>query len=92
MVESDIERWMLRQVRARGGLFYKFTSPGNDGVPDRILVFRGKVIFVELKQEHGKLSRIQEIQISRLMEQGADVRVVYGRTQAEALVEEVMPI
>lgn len=89
MIESDIERWMRQKIRERGGLFYKFTSPGNDGVPDRILVWRGRVIFIELKQERGRLSRMQELQIERLREHGADVRVVYGRAQAEKLVEEV---
>lgn len=91
MVESDIERWMLRQVHARGGLFYKFTSPGNDGVPDRILIWNARVVFIELKQERGRLSRMQEIQIERMRERGAEVRVVYGRAQAEELLKEVMP-
>ena len=90
MVESSIEAGMRRKVLKRGGLFYKFVSPGNDGVPDRILVHQGRVVFVEMKQPSGKLSRMQKFQIERLQRNGADVRVVYNSEQADALIEEVM--
>lgn len=82
---------MRSQVQKRGGLFLKWVSPGNSGVPDRILVFRGRVVFVELKSETGRLSPNQKAMIARLQKHGADVRVVYGREQADALIEEVMP-
>ena len=38
MRESEIERRLVQQVRKHGGLCYKFTSPGNPGVPDRIII------------------------------------------------------
>ena len=54
-------------------------SPGNSGVPDRIVIFPGgRVVFVELKTETGRLSALQVAQIRRLERLGADVRVLYG--------------
>ena len=48
--ERDIENYLVRQVDKVGGKAYKFSSPGNRAVPDRICLFPfGKVIFVELK-------------------------------------------
>ena len=55
-------------------------SPGNSGVPDRLVVFRGRApVFVELKTKTGKLTELQEMQIDRLRSLGQDVRVLYGR-------------
>ena len=92
MLESKVEDWMREQVRRRGGAFYKFVSPGTIGVPDRIILRNGgRVTFVELKQDHGRLSEIQKVQIGKLRALGADVRVVYGRKQAEELIDELFP-
>ena len=50
MTEKSIEQYLVRKVRETGGKAYKFVSPGNAGVPDRLVIFpSGKVIFVELK-------------------------------------------
>ena len=93
MLESEIERRMVRLVRERGGLCYKFVSPSNPGVPDRIIITpEGRVVFVELKTEVGRLAGIQKWQLSEMQKRGADVRVVKGWPAAKALVEEVIPI
>lgn len=92
MRESQIEERMGRMIKKRGGLYYKFVSPGNPGVPDRLIILPGgKVVFVELKAEDGKLSSLQRYQIDRMRAQGADVRKVRGWEEAKAFVEEVMP-
>ena len=56
MKESYIESYLVRKVKEHGGLCYKFVSPGNPGVPDRLIITpTGKTIFVELKTEVGRL-------------------------------------
>ena len=92
MLEKEIERRMVQMVKQRGGLCYKFVSPSNPGVPDRIIITpTGRVVFVELKTEIGRLSNIQKWQRAEMQKRGADVRVVKGWDAAKALVEEVMP-
>ena len=92
LVESSIERRMGELVRRRGGLYYKFVSPGQAGVPDRIIVAPGgQCVFVELKTETGRLSNIQKWQIGRMRDMGLDVRKVSGWEQARALVDELFP-
>jgi len=92
VLEKDIERRMVQMVKQRGGLCYKFVSPSNPGVPDRIIITpAGRVIFVELKTEIGRLSKIQTWQRGELQKRGADVRVVKGWPAAKALIEEVLP-
>ena len=56
MLEREIERKAGERVKAAGGLWLKWVSPGMAGVPDRILIAPGgRVVFVELKQERGRL-------------------------------------
>ena len=56
--EGYVEQWLGIKVRQLGCLYYKFVSPGNAGVPDRLLVLPdGRVWFVELKDAAGRLSR-----------------------------------
>lgn len=51
MNEATLESYVTRYSRMCGGKAYKFVSPGNPGVPDRVCVFPGgRVIFVELKR------------------------------------------
>lgn len=84
MREKDIEAVLVREVKRMGGRAYKWTSPGNDGVPDRIVILPNRnPIFVELKTEKGKLSELQRVQIRRLQELGQDVRVLYGLDAVE---------
>ncbi|MBB2481085.1 VRR-NUC domain-containing protein [Bacillus sp. APMAM] len=57
MRESLIERKFVTEVKKRGGMAIKFVSPGLDGVPDRLVLFRGgRLAFVELKAP-GKIMR-----------------------------------
>ena len=79
MLEKEIERVLVEQVKRLGGRAYKWISPGNDGVPDRIVVLPDtRPIFVELKTNTGKLSALQKIQIERLRKMGQRVEVVKG--------------
>lgn len=79
MRERDIEKCLVSEVKKLGGRAYKWTSPGNDGVPDRIVIFPGRPpVFVELKADNGKLTALQKIQIGRLKDLGQEVRVLYG--------------
>ncbi|WP_418482679.1 VRR-NUC domain-containing protein [Frisingicoccus sp.] len=79
MLEREIEKVLVSEVKELGGQAYKWVSPGNDGVPDRIVLFPDMPpIFVELKTNRGKLSPLQKLQIKRLRNLGQDVYVVYG--------------
>lgn len=79
MLEKDIEKLFRDEIKKAGGKAYKFTSPGNDGVPDRIVMLPdGRIVFVELKTDTGKLSRLQELQRRQIAELGQTVRVLHG--------------
>ena len=90
MKESEIESRLRDGVKNLGGRAYKFVSPGNDGVPDRIVVMPGRrPIFVELKTECGRLSPLQKVQIDRLYKLGQDVRILYGMNAVERFLQQI---
>ena len=90
MLEKDIESWLNKKVKELGGISFKFVSPNNPGVPDRIYIFpEGKVYFVELKTETGRMSGIQKWQRQRLQEMGCQFYSVKGMKQAREFIEEL---
>ena len=90
IIEKDIEKWLGIQLKKLGCIYMKFVSPGNDGVPDRIVVLPGgSVVFVELKDKKGVLMANQRIQVARLRKQGALVFVITGMLEAKLFVNDV---
>ena len=58
MRERDVEQKLIRAVRRSGGLALKLVSPGFNGVPDRLLLFRdGKMAFCETKRTETNAGR-----------------------------------
>lgn len=91
MLESEIEKKLVREIRKMGGMAYKFVSPGNTGVPDRIVILPGVITFVELKMETGRLSPGQKRQIGKLQDLGMKVVVLHGMKELEEFLDEIRP-
>lgn len=62
MLESEVEKKLCKRVKDElHGRAFKFVSPGQNGVPDRIvLIPMGRIYFVETKAPGKKLRRLQE--------------------------------
>lgn len=73
MLERKIEADCVKWAKANGWLSYKFTSPANRGVPDRMFLRNGVTVFVEFKRPGGKVSTLQNRQIEKL--RACDFRV-----------------
>lgn len=87
--EKAVEKKLRDGVRGLGGRAYKFVSPGNAGVPDRLVVLPGgRILFVELKDEAGKVGPRQKVQIAKLTALGCDVRVISGMAEAESFLRD----
>ena len=79
MLEKRIEARLKAALEARGALVYKFISPGQAGVPDRLAVLPGgRCIFIELKQDAGQLGALQMWQLKRLRDRGVEAYVIRG--------------
>lgn len=90
MLEKEIEKFLVREVKKLGGISFKFISPGNAGVPDRIVILpSGNVVFAELKTDKGKLTKLQEVQIKKISDLGADARVLRGIEGVKEFINEI---
>lgn len=91
MSEKNIEKYLVERVKQKGGRAYKWVSPGNDGVPDRIVCLPGgKVCFVELKAPGNKPTHLQQLQIDRLKALGCQVFVIDDKNLVDTLLEVVL--
>lgn len=91
MRERDIEEYLRKQVKKAGGKAYKFESPGNDGVPDRLVLFPGrKIFFVELKAPGKKPRPLQVKQMRDIASYGQDVRVIDSKDEVDKFIRGVV--
>ena len=84
MLEKEVEAYLVRRVKERGGVAYKFTSPAHRGVADRLIVLPGgQVWFVEVKTETGRLSKLQEVFRQEINGLGGNYICVYGNKEVD---------
>lgn len=87
ILEKDIEKRLVREVKKLGGLCLKWVSPGNSGVPDRIVLMPGgKAIFVELKRPGGREGALQRYWKATLEALGFDYHTIYDYTEMRETV------
>lgn len=91
MQEKQIEKKLGKRIRALGGLYYKFVSPGNAGVPDRLIILPGgRIMFAELKSETGSLTKLQVVQQERMKRLDCEVYTIRGLEGVEKFMREVI--
>lgn len=89
MRESKIENYLKTEVGKYNGMCLKFTSSVS-GVPDRIVILPdNRIYFVELKQEKGRLSKIQKYMHKQFNKRGVPVYVPYSKNDVDEFIEEV---
>ena len=89
--EKQIETHLKWRVALMGGEAYKFTSPAQRGVSDRIVCLPdGSTWFIELKTATGKLSALQQQFGQRMLALKQNYAVFYSTEEidqwAKALV------
>ncbi len=90
--ERDVERYFKAQLEKRGALVFKFVSPGQIGVPDRVVLLPGgRVVFAEMKAPRAKPRPLQRAVFSRMARAGHPVYIIDSREAVKKFVEEVMP-
>lgn len=87
MRESVIEKYLVAEVKKRGGIAYKFTSPGRRSVPDRLVLWpEGVAEFVELKAPGCKPTPLQAREHEKLRALGFAVTVIDSKAGVDAFL------
>lgn len=90
MLEKTVEKTLLMKVRGRGGLAFKFVSPGMAGVPDRVVLLPdGKMAFVELKAPGKKPRALQRYRMKQIEDLGFRVVVLDEIEKIEPFLDEL---
>lgn len=90
MREKTIEQKFREAVRNAGGLALKFTSPGWDGMPDRLaLLPGGRMAFVEVKAPGKKPRPLQLARHRTLRQLGFRVYVLDDEKQIQTIISEM---
>lgn len=88
--EKTIEKKLVQAIKSMGGLAPKFTSPGFDGVPDRLVLLPGgKLAFIELKAPGKALRPLQVRRKSQLESLGFLVYCIDGVEQIGGVLDEI---
>ena len=90
MLEKTVEEYLVKEVRKIGGIAYKFTSPGNSGVPDRIVLLPGGTVhFIEMKRPTGGKTEARQRKQERIQVRGGNVRTINTKEQVDVFIKEV---
>lgn len=84
MKESIIESEVCKYAKNLGYLVFKLHS--SKGIPDRLFIKNGKVIFVEFKATKGRLQNFQKLIIERLKEENMQVYIINNVNDAKKLL------
>lgn len=91
MDEKLIEQKLRDIARQRGGLALKFTNPGFDGVPDRLLLFPGgRAAFAEIKTTGRKPRPLQISRKRQLESLGFKVFVIDRPEQIGGVIDAIL--
>lgn len=91
MLESEVEKKLCKKVKEElHGRAFKFVSPGQNGVPDRIvLVPMGRIYFVETKAPGKKLRKLQKFVRGLIQELGFVVLRIDTVEKVEMFIRQV---
>ncbi|OIJ17086.1 nuclease [Anaerobacillus alkalilacustris] len=90
MRESKIEQHLVREVKRIGGQAPKWVSPGNRGVPDRIVILpNGHTVYVEMKAPGKPLSPLQRKWFKTLKQLGHKVYKIDCKEDIDSFIAEV---
>ena len=90
MREKTIEKKLVQAVKVMGGIAPKFTSPGFDGMPDRLVLLpHGKFAFIEVKRHGEKPRPLQEARHGMLRRLGFKVYVLDDERQIQEILKQM---
>lgn len=90
--EKSVENRIKAYLRTVDGLFYWKEHGGmysTCGIPDIIICYKGKFIALEVKNDVGRPTKLQLIQIDRIKRCGGVATIVRSVDDAKAVIESI---
>jgi len=91
--EKNVETYLKKRIDNLGGIAYKFVSPSNSGVPDRIVLMpNSRIFFVELKSPEGESTSLQDTQQKKIDRLGFQVFVIYSKAGVDEFIRQYVGV
>lgn len=87
MREASIEKSVCRYAKGLGVLAIKFSPMGRRGWPDRIFLYKGRVLFIEFKAPGKKATPLQANAMEKLKAEGFDVFLADNARDGKKLID-----
>ena len=88
--ENAIEQYLVDLCEKHNIFCRKFVSPGNTGVPDRLIIYDGDTIYIETKAPTGSLQDKQRICINDMKRHKAIVYVPYTKQEIDTIIQNTL--
>lgn len=90
-LEKEIEKKVGEYAKKLDCLYYKFTSPNQRAVPDRMIVAPGGAVgFLELKRKGQKPTALQQLEMNRLKDKGCTVHWVDNVSDGKLFIDKLV--
>lgn len=87
MKESKIEYEVCKYAESKGFLVFKFSSPSQRGVPDRIFLKNRNTFFIEFKSPGKKPTKLQMFIFKKLKQQDFKTYIVDNIDDGKKLID-----
>ena len=87
MRESEIEKKVSEYAKAKGWLVYKFVSPSQRGVPDKIFIGGGDIFFIEFKAPGKKPTKLQDKIFDKIRGEMFEVYIIDNIESGKRLID-----
>lgn len=88
--EAQVEGSLVRYAAKKGVLTFKFSSPSHRGVPDRIFMCNGNVLFLEIKRPGERPTKLQEHTMRAIKNCGVAVDWVDNEDDGKAFIDSLL--
>lgn len=90
-LEVHVESHFVKRMKALGALVIKLNVSGTVGVPDRLVILPGGVVWlVELKRPGGRARPTQIAMLGQLAGLGANVALLSSKEEVDQWIREVV--
>lgn len=90
MIESKIEKYLFDEIKKVNGMCLKWVSPGNKGVPDRIIFLNKQIWFIELKSTTGERTKLQIFFEKLLLQYTNNYKVINSKEQVDIFIKNIL--
>ncbi len=78
MKESELQAKIIKTLEADGWFVLKLIQTNKNGIPDLEIIKGGRVVFLEVKSDTGKVSSLQEYRIEQLKKYDTEAYIIKG--------------